>query len=245
MSSKPQKRTGWNQGVFAQSITQKEELGALRILKDGRKFRYAKAGASALAAGKLAVAAAVAADVMNEACTAIHAIGDTVFSETITSAAAAYAENYFAGGYLQINDGTGEGHQYKILSSSAVAQAGTSITLILEDPIRVATAGTSATEFSIVQSPWQAVIESATLALPVGVTPIVVTAAYYYWAQTGGPAIALSGNTDAVGKPLFQSTSTAGALSGVDTASYYPMIALAMGTAGVGGEYKPVMLQLD
>lgn len=242
MSMKPLKRTGFNQGVFAQSATQKEELGALRILRDGRKFRYAKAGSSALAPGKLSVAAAVGADVMNEACTAVHAIGDVIFSETITSAT--YAENYFAGGYLQINDGTGEGYQYKIVSSSAVA-AGTSITLTLDEPIRVATAGTSATEFSIIHSPWQAVVESATLGMPVGIATGIVTAAYYCWLQTGGPAIALSGNSDAVGKPLFQSTSTAGALSGADTASYYPQVAIAMGTVGVATEYKPVMLCLD
>lgn len=241
MSTKPQKRTGFKQSVFAQSSTKNEELGCLRVLRDGRKFRYAKAGASALAAGKLAVATAVGADVMNEACTAIHAIGDTTFSETITSAT--YAENYFAGGFLQINDGTGEGHQYKIESSSAVT-AGTSIVLTLSESIRVATAGTSATEFSIIHSPWQKAVESTTLGLPLGITPIVVTAAYYYWAQTGGQACALSGNSDAVGKPLFQSTSTAGALSGADTASYYPMIAIAQDT-GVATEYKPVMLVLD
>lgn len=244
MSTKPMKRAGFQQSVFAQSSTKKEEVGALRILRDGRKFRYAKAGASNLAAGKLAVAAAVNAAVMNEACTAVHAIGDVVFTETIT-AGVVWAENYFAGGYLHINDGTGEGHQYKIISSSAVAIAGTSITLMLDEPIRVATAGSAASEFSIIHSPWMAAVESTTLGCPVGVTPIVVTATYYYWAQTGGPSICLSGNTDAVGKPLYQSTTTAGMVAGLDAASYYPQIGIALGTAGVSGEYKPVMLSLD
>lgn len=243
MSLKPLKRTGFNQSVFAQSLTKKEELGALRILRDGRKFRYAKAGASALGAGKLAVAAAVNAVVMNEACATAHAIGDVIFTETIT-AGTAWDENYFAGGYLQVNDATGEGHQYKILSSSAVTAAGTSITLTLDEPLRVALVA-STSEFTLVHSPWMATVESTTLGLPVGVAPIAVTAAYYYWAQTGGPALALSGNSDAVGKPLFQSTSTAGALSGADTASYYPQVAIAMGTVGVATEYKPVMLNLD
>jgi hypothetical protein len=238
------KRAGFQQSVFAQSAAKKEEVGALRILRDGRKFRYAKAGSSALAAGKLAVAAAVHANVMNEACTAIHPIGEVVFTETIT-AGVAWTENYFAGGYLHINDGTGEGHQYKIISSSAVGAGGTSITLMLDEPIRVATAGTVASEFSIIHSPWMASVESTTLGCPVGITPIVVTAAYYYWAQTGGPTIALSLNTDAVGKPLYQSTTTAGAIAGTVAARYYPQIGIALGTAGVSGEYKPVMLTLD
>lgn len=242
MSTKPFKKSGFAQPVFSQSSTKKEEVGTLRILRDGRKFRYAKAGSSALGAGKLALAAALAADVMNEACTAIHAIGDMQFAETITSAT--YAENYFAGGFLQVNDGTGEGHQYKIDSSTAVAAA-TAITLGLAEPIRVATAGTNASEFSLMHSAWMAVVESATLGFPAGITPMAITAAYYYWIQTGGMALALSGNSDAVGKPLFQSTTTAGALSGADGASYYPTIGIHLGSVGVAGEYKPVMLTLD
>jgi len=244
MSGKPFKKSGFAQGCFTQSATKKDDLGTLRILRDGRRFRYAKAGASALAPGKLSVAAAVGATVMDEACVSDHAIGDLTFTETVT-AGTAYIENYFAGGYLQLNVGTGLGQQYKITSSTALTAAGTSITLTLDEPIRVALV-TTTTHFTLVQSPWMATIESATLACPVGITPIVVTAAYYYWAQTGGPAIALVGaNTDAVGKPLFQSTSVAGAIDGADVASYYPKIATALGTVGVSTEYKPVMLQLD
>ena len=241
MSTKPLKRAGFTQPVLVQSSTKKEELGTLRILRDGRKFRYAKAGGSNLAAGKLALAAAIGADVMNEACAAAHAIGDMQFAETITSAT--YAEDYFAGGFLQINDATGEGHQYKIDSSTAVAAA-TAITLSLAEPIRVALVA-STSEFTIVHSPYMAVVESATLGFPVGISPLVVTAAYYYWVQTGGLALALSGNADAVGKPVYQGTTTAGSVNGADSASYYPQVGIVMGTAGVSGEYKPIWLTLD
>lgn len=242
MSTKPLKKSGFAQPCFVQSSSKKEEVGTLRILKDGRAFRYARAGSSALAAGYLAVAAAVAADVMNEAGTAIAAIGQMQIAETITSAT--YAEDYFAGGFFQINDGTGQGHQYKIDSSTAVA-SGTAITLSLAEPIRVATAASIATEFSIIHNPWMAVVESGTLATPVGVTPMVITATYYYWCQTRGPALILSGNNDAVGMPVYQSTSTAGAVSGADGASYYPHVAIAFGTVGVATEFKPFMLTLD
>jgi hypothetical protein len=241
MSTKPFKRAGFAQPVFVQSATKKEEVGTLRILKDGRGYRYAKAGGSALAAGKLALSAAVAADVMNEACANAHAIGDIQFAETITSAT--YAADYFAGGYLQINDATGEGHQYKIDSSTAVAAA-TAITLSLAETIRVALVAATS-EFTLVHSPWMAVVESATLGNPAGITPHVVTAAYYYWIQTKGLALALSGNSDAVGKPVFQGTTTAGSVNGADTASYYPQVGIVMGTAGVSGEYKPIMLNID
>ena len=247
MSNEPIKRSGFRQGVFSQSATQKEQLGTIRILRDGRKFRYARAGAVALSPGKLAVAAAVfSANVMNEACTAVHAIGDVIFSETLTEGAITATENFFAGGYLHINDGTGEGQSYLIKSSTAVA-ASTAITLTLADPIRVATAATIASEFTIMQSPWQYVVESATIATPIGITPIAVTLGCYYWAQTSGPAVALIADAggNAVGRPYFQSTVTAGAIDGSNGASYYVQVGISVGTAGVTAEYKPIMLTID
>lgn len=242
--AKPQKRTGFAQGIFAQSSTRKEEVGTLRILRDGRKFRYCKNGAGALVAGHLNAAAAIAADVMDEACAFVHAIGDMIFSETITSAT--YEEDYFAGGYLQINDATGEGHQYKILSSTAVA-AGTSIILTLEDPIRVALAVTTS-QFTISHSPYMAVIETTTEEnLPIGVAPIAVTIAYYFWNQTGGPALGLIAGTPAVGTVLTLGA-VAGAFAAIATALDVDVAyqaAIAWGTVGVDTEYKPVMLTLD
>lgn len=240
--ARPLKRTGFAQPLFVQSSSKKETVGTMRITKDGRVFRYAKAGAAGLSAGYLAVAAALAADVMNEASTAIAAIGQKQIAETITSAT--YAEDYFAGGFFQINDGTGQGHQYLIDSSTAVT-AGTAITLSLSEGIRVATAATVATEFSIMHSAWMAVVESATIAAPVGITPHAVTALYYHWTQTRGQGLVLSGNNDAVGKPLYQSTTTAGAVSGADGASYYPMVATALGTVGVDTEFKPCLVCID
>ena len=103
----------------------------------------------------------------------------------------------------------------------------------------------STSEFTIVHSPYMAVVESATLGFPVGISPLVVTAAYYYWVQTGGLALALSGNADAVGKPVYQGTTTAGSVNGADSASYYPQVGIVMGTAGVSSEYKPIWLTLD
>ena len=54
----PMKRTGFQQGLLQESATAKEMVGTLRITRDGRKFRYAKAGGSALAAGKANIVAA-------------------------------------------------------------------------------------------------------------------------------------------------------------------------------------------
>jgi hypothetical protein len=244
MAVKPLKRTGFQQGVFAESSSKKEEVGTLRILRDGRKFRYAKAGASALAAGKINTAPDVAAAVMNETVTAAWAIGAMTITETVTAPGSDVAEDFYAGGYLQVNDVTGEGHQYKIQHSTAVAAAGTSITLHLTESIRVAT--TTSSQFTIVANPQMAVVETATKnKLVTGVCPMVVTAAYYFWNQTGGPALVLAGDTAAVGDPLMHDSLVAGAVTGTDDASYYQCIGYAMGTVHVATEYKPVWLCID
>ena len=235
--SAPLKRAGFTQPLYAISSTAKETVGTLRITKDGRKFRYAKAGTSALAAGKANIAAAIAADVMNEATANAHSIGDLTFSETITGAAAAYPQDFFAGGYLQINDDTSEGHQYLINSSSAVALAGTSIVLGLSDPLRVAMVA-AGSEFTIAHNPQMGVTESTTEEnLMTGVAPRVVTASYYFWNQTGGPALVLVAGTPAVGAMAAIATPL-----DIDIAQCY---GIAWGTAGIAGEYKPVFLMID
>lgn len=245
--SAPLKRAGFVQPLFATSATAKETVGTLRITKDGRKFRYAKAGTSALGAGKANIAAAIAADVMDENCASAHAIGAMTITETITSAAAAYAQDYFAGGYLHPNDGTGEGHQYLINSSSYVALGGTSIIIGLVDPIRVALVATT-TQFTLTHSPWMGVTESATEEnLMTGVAPMVIPASHYFWNQTGGVALVLTDGTPAVGQ-VATLGSAAGEMAGiatpldVDVAQCYGVF---WGTIGVNEEYKPVMLMID
>jgi hypothetical protein len=246
--SAPLKRAGFVQPLFATSAVAKETVGTLRITKDGRKFRYAKAGTSALAAGKANIAPAIAADVMDEDCASAHAIGAMTITETITAAAAAYPADFFAGGYLQANDGTGEGHQYLINSSSAVALSGTSITIGLTDPIRVALVATT-TQFTLVQSPWYGVTESdVEESLMTGVAPMVVPANHFFWNQTGGVANVLTTATPGVGTIMTISGTTAGAMIAITTALVVDICqpyGIVFGTAGKNTEYTPIYLMID
>jgi hypothetical protein len=222
MSGFPLKRTGFQQGLLDISATKKEIVGTLRITKDGRKFRYAKAGASALAAGKANIVAAGDAEVYNEACANAHAIGDMNIVETIT-AGVAHEENKFAGGYFAVNDATGEGHQYLINSSSVVTAAGTSITLGLSDPIRVALVAATS-EFTLIPNPQYGVAESAVEEnMMAGVAPRVVTASYYFWNQTGGPCLVLGAGTPAVGTVMTLG-GTAGSMTGIATPLDCPVL---------------------
>lgn len=243
MGAQPQKRTGFQQGVFQTSKNKKERLGTLRVTRDGRKWRYAKAGSSALVAGKMGIAPVINSDHMNQTCPET-AKGARQLTLTVT-AGTAIAEDALEGGYFHINDDAGKGHQYPIQGNTAISGSGTSISITLEEPIQVAL--TTSSEFTLVASPWLGVTESTTEeSLPVGIAPVAVTGTYYYWALTGGPAIALVAGSPAVGTMLTLS-GTAGALAAINATLDIdqPIIAISHGTAGVSGEYKPIFLKID
>lgn len=241
--NRPLKNIGWNQGLYEISETAKEAVGTLRVTEDGRKFRYARAGATALSPGKLGVAADIAAAHTNEAITAAVEAGENQVTLTVT-AGTAILENELKGGQLQINDAAGEGHYYTIEGNSALSGTGTEITVSLIDPIRVAL--TTLSEFTLVHSAWNDVVESAALYKAVGIPLVDVTAAYYYWAQTGGLGIGLIDGTPASGSLLQQSDSVAGALEIYATGTIVrKAIAEMFATAGVDTEYKPIVLHID
>ncbi|HBF43029.1 MAG TPA: hypothetical protein DDW42_05245 [Desulfobacteraceae bacterium] len=246
MATKPQKRTGFSQGIYSQSSTRKEEIGTLRVLRDGRKFRYARAGAGALGAGKVNVAAASVAEVIDENCASNHAIGDFIIEETIT-AGVAYVEDQYAGGFFQVTDATGEGHMYEITSSSAGSAAATTIILTLANPIRVALVKTT-TQFSLVQNPQMNVVQTDVEEnMATGIAPIAVTIGYYFWNQTGGVATALGSDTSAIGTALVIGA-TAGAVKAIPTPLDIDMVfslGVVFGTAMVVGEYTQIFMTLD
>jgi hypothetical protein len=243
MATRGLKKAGFQQGLYQASSTAKERVGTLRVTQDGRKFRYCKNGAVALSVAKLCEAVGDDADWVNTACASAHAIGDVVITETIVSTTV--AENYFVGGQFYINDGTGEGHQYLIESSSAVA-AGTSITLTLEEPLRVALVKTTS-EFTIGHSPWMEVIEQATVTKPmVGIPPIAVPISNYFWIQTRGEAICQAQSTDGVGSLMSPGT-TNGNMIITTTAldADLQIIGHTFGSATVATEYQQVYLTID
>lgn len=246
MSLGAQKMRGFSQAIHEISATAKETVGTLRVLQDGRKFRYAKAGSTALAAGKMCIATKINAAHADENLAAAAAVGDTQLTLTVT-AGLAIAANALAGGWLLINDGTGEGHTYAIAGNSAITASGTTLYISLAEPIRVAMAAGSTTQFTLVASPWMGVTASATEEnVPVGIPPVAVTADYYCWLQTGGVAAALMLGTPAVGSMLTLG-SVAGALTAISSTLDVdqPIVAQQLGTAGVSTEYQPVKLLID
>ncbi len=242
----PMKLTGFLLDPYAESADRKHPVGMIQMDSIGRTFRYSKNGAVALAVGKNTTATASDTDVLNEACASAHAIGDTSITETITSTTV--AEDFFVGGMFQVQDGTGEGQTYEIISSSAVT-AGTEITIKLAEPLRTALVATTS-EFSLIHSPWNGTVVAATDGATLkatGVPLIAVTANYYYWSQTGGLGISFGGDTAADGASLMLSTAAAGSTIAMTEAGSVvrSKIGYMFGQANVSGEYMPVWYCID
>ena len=221
------------QGIYEANATQVAEIGQ-RILVGDRVFRYAYAGGVALIAGTLVKSAQVPAEV-NKAVAAAAAIGAK--SVTVTTAA---AQLYLAGGYMVVNDVTGEGHCYKIKSSVANATTATSTDITLYDPLAVAL--TTSSEVELYGSLYYDLDLSATVTDQIsGIPPIAVTANYYFWLQTWGPCAALVGATTAAGDMLTPHTTDGSVCPGSVFTSNIIGFALTPGTAT---EYNGIYLRV-
>src|SRR3990167_4299296 len=106
---------------FSEETVPSHQLGSIGISNDGRKFRYAKAGTSALVAGELQQAPAETAD-SQSLIVAAAAIGALTVTTTDTTTVTA---NEFADGYLVATGegGTGNGLIYRIKSHPAATAA--------------------------------------------------------------------------------------------------------------------------
>lgn len=230
------------QDVYTESSTQQMPLGVYAETNDGRGFRYGKVGATALVAGKVYQGRPL--DATNEQpsgglAVAAAAIGATEVTLTGTLTLAA---NLLAGGYLSVCVTPGQGHVYRIKGNSAVSSAANCV-VYLEDPIRVAL--TTSSKVIVAGHPYNGmVIEPGTpTSVIVGVASHVVTALYYGWIQTHGPASVLFTGTGVAGKAV-------GSLSGGTSGSAAPAIAATnilgyhMAT-GITTEYALIFLTLN
>lgn len=200
------------QGLFSESSTQQHVLGELVFANDGRAYRYAKAGGTALAVGKLQQSSAQDTGTQNLTAVAA-AVGDFSIASTSTVTITA---NEYADGYAIITVTPGVGYQYKISGHAAYSAAAP--TLSLCDSIQVALTTTS--RIDLVRHPMASVIVNPATASssPVGVAVYPVTAAYFGWLQVAGVATILSDGGSTVGTNVSASNATAGAVEAAVTA---------------------------
>ena len=225
--------------ILETSTTQKEALGTLRILDDGRKFRYAKNGATPLVGGVICQALGTVAN-HNRIAVATTTAGKSAV--TVTLGATAATENLYAGGYLQVTAGAnGIGMQYKIASHPA-ADASATLTVQLDEPLVYAlTNGTHTVR--LVHNQFTGLVVATAVAQPaVGVTPCPVPANAYFWLQTGGVANVQQTTTTALGGLIRADSAGRGAIVAAYTA---PIIGYMLGVAATAEEASAVMLVID
>ena len=233
-----------------QTSDQKQKLGTKAVLPDGRVFYYAEnSGAAITTAGQIVDGiAAVGADDGDLATAALAAGSLTVTTTTSLTT----TKDQYKDGYLFVNDVAGQGEVYRVKSNTAVSSAaGCEITLDESDGIR--TAFTTGTQFGLMYSPYKDIKiidgDGTMTTGALGVTTIPVTADYFCWVQTAGPAAVLSGAAtyvvgDAIGTSQASGESGAADLWDVSSEEDTRPIGTSMGVVSVDTEYGWVMLAI-
>jgi hypothetical protein len=231
--------------VHAQDFRNISSVKELRVGQyaetvDGRGYRYALAGGTTLAPGKLGVAATINADATNKTVAATVAAGELAVTVDVGGV---IAENTYADGYLTVNDATGEGISY-LISNHAATTGAAELVVRLTDPLKVGLT-VDVSEVTLTQNPWSGVVISVAdqADMPVGVPNVSITNAYYGWVQTKGVASVLADEAITAGLAVTTGSSTVGAVEALDGAGE-PQVGIAL-VAGVDTEYRDVYLSID
>ncbi len=201
-----------NEGYqFEHTTTKKRALGTVMKFEDGRQFVYARAGAVALAVGRLMQQAVKVSGHEVDMVTAAAAVGATTV--TVTPITNNVTANQYAEGFLHINDEAGEGYTYKVKSHPAITATSTGVITLQEDT-SVQVALTSATQSGLRKHPCDGVIVApiAETGVLVGAAVRVVDIDAYCWLQKKGPCAMLTNGVVVVGEGITRSVTTAGAI---------------------------------
>lgn len=198
-------------------------LGTEMLLPDGRKFRHAMAGATAIVPGKLYEGPAIQAQAaISDATLAVNSAAVGATSINITKGAGtAMSANTFAGGYIWTASsvGTGIGYLYKVkshLASAGTAAATIAVLLEENETVKVALAGGTTTA-GLGKSPYDGVVlttaDTVNINTPAGVSCSSAAASAFVWLQNKGPAAVMSDATLLIGAAVVASSAAAGAVA--------------------------------
>lgn len=236
----------FNNDIFTTDTgTPRHNLGTIGYTPDGRKFRYvgvypSSGGATGvptgatLVTGNLLQATPQITTHQNLTPSAATLVGDTSITVTL-GATAAYA-NQYAGGYMCVSTGPGNGFAYLIKSHPAAALSAT-LVVQLSDSIKVVTS--TASRMDLIQNAYLGVIQNPTTATgaPVGfaVNPIASATdgtINYGWVQSYGVGAGLVRTTTAIGAAYMPSVTTAGSSETATAGTPVVGSAIAVGTTG-------------
>ena len=215
--------------------TKQMPLGTRAITSDGRVFRHAQNGATALAAHALCITAAQgpASTATDQVFYSNYTAGTTYIKLGLSTVALpALSANYFEDGYMVVISTDTAYNQIARIDSNEALVSSTALgqlTGIWLGPDGLEKAVDTATAIAkLVANPYKKVVVSTAAngpGYPLGIAPVYVAANYYFWVQTWGPALAVAGEgvratiDTQPGLPLAWSTALAGAVGGRVTAS--------------------------
>lgn len=220
-------------------------VGTRYDLSDGREVILVKASsATTIAPGKLYQDAAIVADHQNLATTAVVAYsanGNVPAKVTVTLGATAATANQYAGGFMVVNDATGEGQTLRIASHPA-ADASATLAVTLEDSPSVALVAATS-EVSLIPPHGKDVIIMPTTitGAPVGVGLYTIAASSYGFLTSKGLTSCLNDGALTVGSAISPSNAVAGAVENGVIAQGF--VGNAQQT-GVDTEYRTVFINL-
>lgn len=217
-------QVGSDVNILETHAAPKFALGTKFERQDGNVYRYAyvntATNAGTMVAADFSDAGVVVTDnIVIDPASAVAVAGETIAPGAVGShyveiTLAAVTANQFAGGYLAIEDGSGEGFLYRIKGNTATGTpASGNIRIELYDPIKVRLSPNS--DIIIAPCATNSVVAAttATDAVAVGVLCATTTASLpFAWVQTAGTALCLQDGTLALGDPLVMSRNTAGSV---------------------------------
>ena len=193
----------------ATGTTQLHALSTRMVLPDGRVYYYGQTD-GAQTAGAICQSAVKNQYHDMDLATNTASSGDK--SVTITTVSSgALTEDQYKDGYMYVNDGTGEGHIYKVRQHDAIDASSTGA-INLYDGDAIATGFAAGTIVGLAKNPYKdfIVYPTTTTGHAVGVAATDFDDDDYGWLQTWGPAAVLCDVAFVVGNHVRVSDNTAG-----------------------------------
>jgi hypothetical protein len=213
---------------------------------NGKMFRYALNGASALVKGQMCQSpASLGSTYQNMVVAVAGKVGDTNLQ--ITNGTSTITSQQFEGGSISIYSAGTDliGDEYTITGVTGTLTTGGALKVFLDRPLRYAVT-TSAT-VNMMPSPFSGVIVCPTTltGIPVGMAVYEIPANQYGWIQTHGVApYTADGSAVVPGAMLGAAQSVAGSLTLATAGAGYAVVGKALST-GASGKGAVAFLNID
>jgi hypothetical protein len=182
------------QDLYTQSSTPQHKVGQLAFDSYGNRYRYVKAGGTALVSGDLLQEPAENTHFHGMTLQAAAAIGSK--SIAVTLGGTAVTTGLFDDGILFVSAGTGIGQQFRIVSHDIQTSTTGTCTFVVDRPVAIALT-TASSKITVRKNPYKAVIQypiTTQTGGAVGIALYAMSANYYGWIQSGGESAVLFDN---------------------------------------------------